>query len=220
MLLLEQSEMMQAASAIESQRFVFDSADWALYEHVSQTLQDRHVFVTFYKGRLEVVTVSLLHERIVGLITHLIRVLAEETDTPLGGAGMATLRREDMDEGVQADTCFYIANEARMRGKKELDLMVDPPPDLAVEVEITHRLGERKTIYQDLGVPEIWRHFSGRLVVLHKKGDVYEPVDRSPTFPQLSPEELAGFIAAGLSQDETAWTKAFRRRVREAIGSH
>ncbi len=204
----------------EPQRFVFDAADWGLYEHVSQTLQDRHVFITFYKGRLEIVTVSLLHERIVGLISALIRVLAEETDTSLCGAGMATLRREDMGEGVQADACFYIANEARMRGKKELDLMVDPPPDLAVEVEVTHRLGERKTIYQDLGVPEIWRHFSGRLVIMRKNGDAYETVDRSPTFPQLSPEEIAGFVAAGLTQDETALTKAFRRRVREAIGTH
>ena len=211
---------MKATGAELAQRFVFDKADWALYEHVSQTLQNRHVFITFYKGRLEIVTVSLLHERIAGLISTLIRVLAEETDTPLCGAGAVTLRREEMEVGVQADTSFYIVNEERMRGKKDLDLAVDPPPDLAVEVEVTHRLGERKTIYQELGVPEVWRYFEGRLMVLVKKGEMYEPADRSPTFPHISAEEFAGFVAAGLTQNETVLTKAFRRRVREIFGTH
>ena len=220
MLPLESSELMKATGAELAQRFVFDKADWALYEHVSQTLQNRHVFITFYKGRLEIVTVSLLHERIAGLISTLIRVLAEETDTPLCGAGAVTLRREEMEVGVQADTSFYIVNEERMRGKKDLDLAVDPPPDLAVEVEVTHRLGERKTIYQELGVPEVWRYFEGRLMVLVKKGEMYEPADRSPTFPHISAEEFAGFVAAGLTQNETVLTKAFRRRVREIFGTH
>lgn len=217
MLLLDTTKNAQVNQETEPQRFVFDQADWSLYEHVSRTLQNRHVFITFYKGRLEIATVSLLHERIAGLIAALIRVLAEETDTSLSGSGAVTLRREEMDVGVQADTSFYIANEERMRGKKALDLSIDPPPDLAVEVEVTHRLGERKTIYQELGVPEVWRYFEGRLIVLVKKGDVYQAVDRSPTFPQISPEEFAGFVAAGLTQDETALTKAFRRRVREIL---
>ena len=147
MLLLDPTTNAPIKQEAEPQRFVFDKADWSLYEHVSQTLQNRHVFITYYKGRLEIVTVSLLHERIAGLIAALIRVLAEETNTPLSGSGAVTLRREEMDVGVQADTSFYIANEEQMRGKKALDLSIDPPPDLAVEVEVTHRLGERKTIY-------------------------------------------------------------------------
>ena len=220
MLPLESSELMKATGAELAQRFVFDKADWSLYEHVSQTLQNRHVFITFYKGRLEIVTVSLLHERIAGLISTLIRVLAEEADTALCGAGAVTLRCQEMEVGVQADTSFYIVNEERMRGKKDLDLAVDPPPDLAVEVEVTHRLGERKTIYQELGVPEVWRYFEGRLMVLVKKGEMYEPADRSPTFPHISAEEFAGFVAAGLTQNETVLTKAFRRRVREIFGTH
>ena len=68
-------------------------------------------------------------------------------------------------------------------------------------------------------MPEVWRYFEGRLIVLVRKGDAYETVDRSPTFPQISPEEFAGFVAAGLTQDETALTKAFRRRVREMLGT-
>src|SRR5687768_2654786 len=190
--------------AAEPQRFVFENADWALYDRIRETLRDQRVFVTYYKGRLEVVTVSLLHEKIAGLLVIAIRVIAEETDLPIGGAGMATMRRADLDEGVEADASFYVAHEARMRGKKSLDLSVDPPPDLAIEVEVTRRLGSRKSIYRDLGVPEIWRFGADGLTFLVKQGEEYRSVPRSPTFPQFSPEELSGFITAGISGDETA----------------
>ncbi|MGH7214570.1 MAG: Uma2 family endonuclease, partial [Tepidisphaeraceae bacterium] len=151
MTLIDKPKDARAAQPREGQHFVFPEADWALYEQIGQRLADRRVFVTFYKGRLEIVTISFLHERIVGLLITIVRVLAEETDTPLAGAGMATLRRRELDEGVQADASFYIANEATMRGSKQIDLDTDPPPDLAIEVEVTSRLGARKTIYQDLG---------------------------------------------------------------------
>jgi Uma2 family endonuclease len=207
------------AEAEGAQRFLFRDVDWAFYEDVGEKLADRRAFVTYYKGRLEVVTVSLLHERIVGLLTHLVRMLAEETDTPIGGAGMATLQRVDLDEGAEPDSSFYTAHEGQMRGKEKIDLTVDPPPDLAIEVEVTRRLGQRKSIYQDFGVPEVWVYGAGGLTILVRESGRYISADRSPTFPLLSPQELSGFVSTGLVQDETAWAKAFRRRVREAMGT-
>ena len=198
------------------QRFVFEGTDWAFYRSVRSQLADRRVFVTYHKGRLELVTISMLHERVTGLLSAMVRALAEETDTPLIGSGSVTLQREDLDVAAEADSSFYVANVHRVRGKKVLDLSVDPPPDLGIEVEITRRLGERKSIYRDLGVPELWVHGSGALAILVRRGADYEPVDRSPTFPQLSPQEIYDVVAAGLTADETAWIKSFRKRVREA----
>lgn len=202
-----------------AQRFVFADVDWAFYEEVRDRRADRRVFVTYFKGRLEVVTVSFLHELVTGLLALMIRVLAEEADRPLKGAGMTTLRRKDLDLGVEADSSFYSENEPRMRNKTALDLSVDPPPDLAIEVEITNRLGVRKSIYRELGVPELWVYSSGGLAVMLRRDGGYVGVDRSPTFPQLSPQELFGYVAAGLVEDETQWVKRFRQRVREAIAS-
>jgi Uma2 family endonuclease len=211
------SAEMPPLGADAPQRFLFESADWALYEQMRERLSGRHVFVTYYKGKLELVTTSLLHEMVVGLVAMMIRVLAEETRTPLKGAGTVTLRREDLDEGTQADSSFYTVNEAKMRGKQKLDLKVDPPPDLAVEVEITKRLGERKNIYREIGVPELWVYGVGRLTILVRQAEDYQVVDRSPTFPHLSPQELFGFIANGLNEDESKWVADFRARVREAL---
>jgi Uma2 family endonuclease len=202
----------------EPQRFVFDEVSWSFYKRVCEEVEDRRVFVTYYKGRLEIVTTSLLHEAVSRLLYSLLKAIAEETNTPIRSAGATTLEREDLAAAVAADESFYIGpNEQRMRNKKKIDLAVDPPPDLAIEVEITARLGVRKQIYRDIGVPEIWRYGDGGLTVLVRRGEQYEQVERSPTFPQLSPQELSGFVAAGLAQDETAWIKSFRRRLREAM---
>jgi Uma2 family endonuclease len=200
------------------QRFVFNHVDWAFYEDVSRRLEGRHVFVTYYKGKLEVVTTSLLHERVAALLYRLLCVLSEETATPTVTAGRATLRDLLLDEGVEADTSFYFhANAERMKDKQEIDLKVDPPPDLAVEVEITRRLGERRLIYRDLGVPEVWRYADGTITVLVRRGEDYVSVKQSPTFPFVTLGEIAGWIRAGIGQDETTWTAGVRKRVRDAL---
>jgi Uma2 family endonuclease len=201
------------------QRFIFNDADWSFYESVGRNLGERRVFATYYEGRLEVVTVSLLHEKITDLLVIMVRVLAEETSLPLGGAGMTTLKRMDLDAGVEPDSSFYTAHELQMRGKTELDLTRDPPPDLAIEVEVTRRLGARKSIYRELGVPEVWVYSpASGLNILIKQQDSYVSSDRSPTFPMISPAEMSQFVNEWVGNDETAFTKAFRRRVQQLIG--
>ena len=70
--------------------------------------------------------------------------------------GSTTFKRGDMTVGIEPDDCFYIANHASMIGRDRLDLTVDPPPDLAIEVEITSKT--QLSAYEALGVPEIRRY--------------------------------------------------------------
>ena len=97
-----------------------------------------------------------------------------------------------------------------------IDFAAEPPPDLAIEVEEDGRLGTRIDIYRELGVPEVWR-YNGALTVLLLRDGQYEPADRSPAFPQLSPQEIAGFVAAGLRGEEGRPPGSSGRRVREAL---
>jgi Uma2 family endonuclease len=200
-----------------SQRFVFSDVDWAFYETVGEKLANCRVFITYYQGKLEIVTVSLLHETISQLLVIIIRIMAEETSTPIKGAGMTTLKRMDLGYGVEPDSSFYTIHELQMRGKTQLDLAIDPPPDLAIEVEVTHRLGARKNIYRDLGVPEVWVYSSTGLSILVKRDGGYVAVDRSPTFAILAPQEITQLITTGVRQDETNFTKICRHRVQEII---
>lgn len=208
---------MTVAQEPDLQRFVFEHADWDFYEEIHRRLEGRRVFVTYYKGKLEVVTTSFLHERIAFLLYRLLCILSEETATPMTTAGRATLRDVELDEGVEADCSFYVTHAGRMAGKDRIDLAVDPPPDLAIEVEVTRRLGERRLVYRDLGVPELWRFTDQGLSVLLKGAEDYHPADRSPTFPQLSPDDVTALIRTGLSQDDTTWAVATRRHVQDVL---
>ena len=201
------------------ERFVFADANWAFYEEVCRQVAGRRAFVTFYKGRLEVVTTSLLHEVLSNLLSIAVGVLAEELDVKVVGAGRSTLRRPDLIEGAEPDASFYIANQARMAGREAIRLPDDPPPDLAIEVEVTRRLGVRRTIYQDLGVPEIWVWGvdQGLQVLLRQPDGTYAWAAASPTFGLLSLAELTAAVRAGQPMDQTTFTRAFRRQVRAAI---
>ena len=100
---------------------------------------------------------SSMHERYNCLFRRMIETLTEELAIPIKGAGSTTFKREDLERGLEPDSCFYLANERRIRGKRELDLTIDPPPDLAIEIDITSSSLDRQGIYAALGVPEIWR---------------------------------------------------------------
>jgi hypothetical protein len=46
-----------------------------------------------------------------------------------------TFGRQELDCDFEASSCFYVQNVERVLGKDRIDLAVDPPPYLVVEVE-------------------------------------------------------------------------------------
>ena len=98
------------------------------------------------------------HEKYNRRIDRVVWELVVEARIPCACAGSTTLRRENDEAGKEADTCFYIANEPLIRDKDEIDLDVDPPPDLAIEVDDTHDSQGKLPIYAALRVPEVWRY--------------------------------------------------------------
>src|SRR5581483_7994184 len=84
-------------------------------------------------------------------------VLTEELGLPLASGGSTTFRKRERRRGLESDECSWIAHEASVRGKTRINLRIDPPPDLAIEIDISRRSLNRLGIYAVLGVPEIWR---------------------------------------------------------------
>jgi Uma2 family endonuclease len=83
-------------------------------------------------------------------------------------------------QGVEPDSCFYLENQAAILGKDRLDLSQDPPPDLAVEVDLTSMT--RPEDYGAIAVPELWIYRQGQLQIYQRQGDCYQAVDASPQF--------------------------------------
>jgi Uma2 family endonuclease len=127
------------------------------------------------------------------------------------GAGSTTYRRGDIGRGFEPDASFYIWNEERIRGKPGIDLSVDPPPDLIIEVDITSPSLDKFPIYAHLGVHEVWRHDGERLAIFELRGEEYVEISASRTLPPLSGEALSSFVEESTSVDIATWM----RRVRE-----
>lgn len=192
------------------QRFLLHGVDWRSYQLLGQALLNRHIRITYDRGSLEMMTVSNEHERNKRFVGRLIEEFTVALDVPIQSAGSTTWKREDMERGLEPDECYYILNEPLVRFKEELDLAVDPPPDLALEVEVSRSLLDRIAIYAALGVPEIWRYDGRKLIVGVLHEGVYVQQERSLNLPLLEPATVLRFVELRQTLNETACIRAFR----------
>ena len=145
----------------------------------------------------------------------MIETATEELGIPISSASSTTLKAEWKERGLEADESYYVANEPRVRGRDEIDLRVDPPPDLAIEVDISTSSLDQLSIYADLGVPEVWLCDGTTLKVYQLQPDgTYAQQARSPSFPFLPLEEIERFLARRDETDETTWIRSFRAWVK------
>jgi Uma2 family endonuclease len=209
--------MSQIQRPPRSQRLVLHGVLWQTYRRVLLAFdEDRHVRITYDRGSLELMTLSPLHERLTHLLGLLIMTLAVEVGTEILGFGSMTFKRRRKKRGLEPDECYYIQNEARMRGKDTIDLRRDPPPDLVVEVEVARSALNRLDIYAALGVPEVWR-FDGEQLQVHLLGQdgKYAKSEQSQAFPFLRPTDLVRFVEQRKTLGEVALLRAFREWVAE-----
>jgi Uma2 family endonuclease len=184
---------------------------WEFYERLLAEIGDRPLRVTFDNGDLEMMAPLPLHELWKWYISRLIELMAFDLDIEIQAYGSATFRREDLAKGLEPDECYYIRHADAFRAKYDLDLTVDPPPDLAIEIDITHRSIARQPIYAALGVPELWR-FDGKklqLLELNEQGK-YQPIDSSRAFPQLPMAKFQEFLFRLESEPQLKVLKEFR----------
>jgi len=203
-------------------RVLLSEVPWHTYEALLEGLGDRpSARLTYDDGLLEIMTTSPLHEILKRLIGRLIETLTFDLEIECKSTGSMTIRRPDLLKGVEPDESYYLANEAAVRHKEELDFTIDPPPDLAVEIDISRDSRLRRRVLAGLGIPEVWRHDGRRLEILvpDAKGE-YRHVAESDAFPGLRSEDLDRFIAQRNTVSELQLLRAFRDWIRDAgIGS-
>lgn len=194
----------------DQQHIVLNDVSWGFYEQLLREIGERAIRVTYDDGWMEIMSPPPRHERWKTRIGRMIEIISLELDIPVDTLGSTTFKREDRKKGLEPDECYYVQNEPAIRGKDELDLAVDPPPDLAVEVDITSRSIPREPIYAALGVPELWR-FDERLFVLrlHANGKYY-PAERSEVFPFLPMKQFEAFLLRLKDEEQNRVLREFR----------
>jgi Uma2 family endonuclease len=198
------------------QRLVLYDLPWKTYVRFLKELDERPIRLTYDRGALEIMTLSQEHESYRHLLGRFLDVLTEELNIPVKGGRSTTFKRKKRQRGLEPDGCYWIATEPQVRGKDQIDLRRDPPPDLAIEVEISRSALDRLAIYAALGVPEVWR-FDGQSLQVCRLGPdgEYAVCDHSPTFPFRPLAELVAFLQRRKEMDETSLVRSFRAWVRE-----
>lgn len=194
-----------------AERVVLHGVSWEVYEALLRETDGQHLYLTYDAGDLEIMSPSPDHETWKKLIGRMIELLTLEKDVEVRSLGSTTFKRRDLGKGLEPDECYYVAHESVVRHRRELDLRRDPPPDLVVEVDISHHAVSRERIYAAMGVPELWRFDGQRLeaLILGPDGS-YRPQDRSLALPWLAVAELQRFLEMRRQSSETAVMRAFR----------
>jgi Uma2 family endonuclease len=192
---------------------------WDYYTRTLEELGPSRGFrITFDQGRMEIVTTSNLHERIKTIIARLLEMYAVEADIPIVGDGTLTLRREALNRGLEPDECYYVQTPAPPASEGEFDLSIHPPPDLAIEVEISRGSISKMPIYGALKVREVWRYKLGRITPMHlgSSGE-YQAAKNSLAFPNLDMSQFNKYLKQAVEEGVHEAIKALRKWVRQSI---
>ena len=209
-----------ATGAAEGEsRVLMREVGWEGYESLLKLVGDRpSPRLAYLNGDVELMSPGYQHESIGERLGLLVPLIVMGLGIPFQPAGLTTFRRRDLDRGIEGDKTYYLANAARVRGNKKIDLEVDPPPDLAIEVEITRPVADRLAIYAGLGVPEVWicDEQSLRFLRLGPDGS-YDEVEASVALPPLTRADLIPWIARPPDLDEAQWLLRFQDWVRDTL---
>jgi len=201
-------------------RFLLRGVGWEGYEALLRMVDGGRVRVTYDRGDAELMSPSQNHEFYKKVIGWMLETAFEELDIPYQAAGSTTWRKQADGRGLEADECFYLSNlELVHRKRNQLDLTIDPAPDLAVEVEISRSALDRMGVYAALGISEVWRFDGENLVIgrLEPEGR-YAEVPVSPRLPELPPGEIVRWIRlAEATANRAEWNRRFRDWVRAEL---
>jgi Uma2 family endonuclease len=205
-------------------RTILTDVTWQKFESLLAELGvERQTRLTYFRGKLELMTPIAAHERCNKLLESLILVLSEELRRPVTGLMPVLLKAPQIGCAIEPDACYYVREAEQMQGKNDLCLPNDPLPDLLVEVALTKSNLDKLPIYAALQIPEVWRYITtadedilkGRLLIYTLRGDRYTESDRSAMFPFLAASRILQFLQESDSISLAASIRLLRAWVKE-----
>jgi Uma2 family endonuclease len=199
----------------QGQRVLLHDINWQEFEEILEELgEKRATRIAYSKGTLEIRMPLPEYEVNKEIIGDMVKILLDELEMDRECFGSTTFKRKDMAHGIEPDNCFYIQNHALMVGRTRIDLTIDPPPDLAIEIDVTSKT--QLSAYEALKVPELWCYVDRKLQINVLRDGQYIQVETSPIFPDLP--AIAGitkFIEMSRTEGTSPALRAFRQWVRE-----
>jgi Uma2 family endonuclease len=184
------------------ERVLLRDISWDFYERLLIELGDSPgTRVTYDNGLLQIMVVSAGHDKANRTLATIVEAVAEETGVDACHLGSTTFQRPDLLKGFESDSCFYFRNAGAVRDKDDIDLTVDPPPELVIEVDVTSNSLDRFPIFAAVGVAEVWRYTNGVVLMYELHEGSYRPIVNSLALPIVTSEVATQFVAS------YRWTK-------------
>jgi Uma2 family endonuclease len=194
------------------QRVILHGVSWATYTQLLEEHQeDSSIHFAYDRGELEIMVLSPKHEALKHNLALLVEVLAEAMGIDVYSLGSTTFQRPDLARGFEPDACFYIQHEALVRAKDEIDLAVDPPPDLVIEIDITNPSLNKFPIFAALGITEVWRYNNDQVMIFSLQAGSYREQIRSTVFPPVTSAILTQFMTTSRQLKRTLWLQRVRQ---------
>ncbi len=182
---------------------------WADYEAILASRRDDAAIKIRFDAHTQEISIMAPmagHGRRIDSLVDLVKALLRHQARDWDSSHPLTLKRFQ-EAGAEPDACFYIQNWQALLGKERLDLSQDPPPDLAIEVDLTSLTS--LNVYQTLAVPELWIYRQGALMIYVLTPEGYQDSLTSPTFPDVDVKNILP------SYVERAWSAGSSMALRE-----
>ncbi|HAN45058.1 MAG TPA: hypothetical protein DCQ32_00690 [Cyanobacteria bacterium UBA8156] len=198
---------------LPGQRLCLHDIDWPQLEAILAELgEKRATRIASYQNTLEIRMPLPEHERLKVILGDLLKILLDHLDMEWESLGSTTYKKRSDRAGIEPDDCFYIRNYRAAVGMKRVDLTQDPPPDLAIEVDLTSKTQIRA--YEAIGVPEVWCCDRHQLKIYLLENGQYQASATSATFANI---DVTALFSEFLNPDETKPMSERRRDFRQRL---
>lgn len=197
------------APQVESaEKIILRGVSWVTYENLLEDLMDNSsVRLSYNEGNLEIMTESFNHGKFTRILGQIVVFVADLFEIDFVAGGSTTFRKEKTRKGFEGDDSFYFENARFVRDKEEIDLTTDPPPELVVEIDLTHPSLPKFPIFADIGVKEIWRFDGDEVKFYRLENNDYIEVTESVCLPDIKSETVTELLFAAREMKRSDWLK-------------
>ncbi|MBX3014268.1 MAG: Uma2 family endonuclease [Caldilineaceae bacterium] len=205
--------------SVAPQTIILNDVSWETYEQLLAEHTGSGTHFAYDQGNLEIMVLSVQHETLKHILALLVDLIAGEMEIDIYAAGSTIFRRRDSKLGFEPDACFYFQKEALVRGKDKIDLYIDPPPELVLEIDITSPTLNKFPIFAALGIAEVWRYDGERVRIWRLDAGSYHEQVESQLLPKVTSMILTEFLESGRQLKRTAWLRRVQTWVRQLAQS-
>ena len=200
---------MSTISTLAEHRVLLDGVSWQTYSALVDESEHASGRMTYDQGTLEIMSPMMPHESGKCLIGRMIEMFTFLRGIDIRSSASTTFRRTDLKRGFEADESYYIQFAGHIRSKREIDLSIDPPPDLVVEVEMTRSAIDKLSLFASMGIPEVWRYDGKVLSIGFLQSDRYIECEVSHVLPGFPVALASALLSQRFDVSETELIRKF-----------